>query len=117
MRLCRDTLNLALVQLVLLDSMHSAENFAPSATMHLQCLRAVISHSAGGACQVELERLRDWHDKKSSLYLTSVAAWKRFREAYNKRQKKHEEVRDNVNKELNSQFNRCAWRPASFLNQ
>ena len=57
---------------------------------------------------MELVRLRDWHDKKSSAYSTSVAAWKRFRDAYNKRQKKHEEVRDNVNKELNSQFNRCA---------
>lgn len=64
--------------------------------------------------QMELQRLRDWHEKKSSLYSTSVAAWKRFRDAYNKRQKKHEEVRDNVNKELNSQFNRCDHAAASL---
>ncbi|CAL8470455.1 g9997 [Coccomyxa elongata] len=73
------------------------------------------------ALKMELQRLRDWHEKKSSLYSTSVAAWKRFRDAYNKRQKKHEEVRDNVNKELNSQFNRYLkmrnWRGGIMVNQ
>ncbi|BDA44494.1 Structural maintenance of chromosomes protein 6 [Coccomyxa sp. Obi] len=73
------------------------------------------------ALKVELERLRDWYDKKHIQYSTSVAAWKRFREAYNKRQKKHEEVRDNVNKELNSQFNRYLkgrnWRGGIKINQ
>lgn len=60
------------------------------------------------AAQVEEERLSRWHAAKLADYRKSVAAYRAFKEAYGKRQRKHEEVRDHVSKELNSQFNRCS---------
>lgn len=45
---------------------------------------------------------------KEAEYKQSALLWRRFREAYNKRQEKHEYVRDAVQKELNVQFNKCA---------
>ncbi len=57
---------------------------------------------------MELARLSGWHTAKDAEYKQSAAAWHRFRDAYNKRRRKHEEVKDHVGKELNTQFNKCA---------
>lgn len=60
---------------------------------------------------MEEERLSRWHAAKLADYRKSVSAYRAFKEAYGKRQRKHEEVRDHVSKELNSQFNR--YSPSS----
>ncbi|EIE27067.1 P-loop containing nucleoside triphosphate hydrolase protein [Coccomyxa subellipsoidea C-169] len=58
------------------------------------------------ALKMELARLSGWHTAKDAEYKQSAAAWHRFRDAYNKRRRKHEEVKDHVGKELNTQFNK-----------
>ena len=55
---------------------------------------------------MELQKLQKWLALKMLAHDELKKSCKAFKHAHNKRKVKHEEVRDNVEKELNSQFSR-----------